>query len=400
MGKKTEVCVLGLGYIGLPLAVVIASNGKKVFGVEINNHIIQTLQRGISHIDEEGVSQKLNSAISSGNLTFGNSPQKAEIFIIAVPTPLSATNSPDLSYVTKAVDSISPVLEAGDCIILESTSPVGTTEMVAKQLERNGVAVGDISIAYCPERVLPGQIVKELINSDRIIGLYNESNKTKILELYQSFVDGKLQITDDKTAEMVKLAENSFRDVNIAFANELSVLCDNKDINVWDLISLANCHPRVNILSPGAGVGGHCIAVDPWFLVHSDENNSTFIKAARDTNLNKTRWVFQKIQDEIKKIQNLGIADPIVACMGLTFKPNVEDLRESPALKICKRLLDDGVNVIAVEPNIISHKEIKLTSQDYAKNNADLLVYLVKHDEFEKESLGDKTVLDFCGVNN
>jgi UDP-N-acetyl-D-mannosaminuronic acid dehydrogenase len=402
--RSETVCVIGLGYIGLPTAALLANRGYTVFGTDINSTAVDAVNRGETHIVEPELVQYVRSAIDSGKLTACLQPQIADIYIICVPTPFllnAKPPSPNLEYVFSAAESIACLIKAGDIVILESTCPVGTTEKVQEILKKNGADVQQISIAYCPERVLPGQIMSEIVSNDRIVGGVDESATEKISEFYETFVDGKVLKSSAKTAEMCKLAENAFRDLNIAFANELSIICDNQGLDVWDVISLANHHPRVEILQPGTGVGGHCIAVDPWFIVSGDPEHALLIKMARQVNDSKPDWVVQKILNEIQKLVERGIKNPKVACLGLAFKPNIDDLRGAPAIAVVDSLLKMGVDVTAVEPNIEGHEKIPLSSFTAALNS-DLVVVLVKHKEFSciesKEKLLDAKALDFCGA--
>ncbi len=393
-----NICIIGLGYIGLPTAAILANKGYNVHGVDIVKSTVETVNKGLIHIVEKDLESYVKKAVSTNKLRASTEPSYSDIFIIAVPTPFHDNYIPNLDYIMAATESIAPFIVDGNLIVLESTSPVGTTRKVKNKLEKEGVDTSKIHIAYCPERVLPGNIMIELVENDRIIGGINEDSAKKASLFYETFVQGKIYTTDDKTAEMVKLTENSFRDVNIAFANELSILCDEFDINVWDLISLANKHPRVNILNPGAGVGGHCIAVDPWFIVNASEKNSKLIKMARERNLFKTDWVISKIKEvaEHFKIKNNKI--PTIACMGLSFKPNIDDLRESPAIYIVDELIAQNYNIICVEPHIEKNEKLKLVQTNDAIEQADIVVFLVAHDQFKNLIINNKTTLDFCGI--
>ena len=391
------VCVVGLGYIGLPTAALLANKGYKVHGVDVVKSTVDTINQGKIHIVEPELDVFVKGAINSGNLRADIKPDFADIFIIAVPTPFSDGFVPNLDYVSSATASIAPYVKDENIVILESTSPVGTTEMVEKILKENGVDTSKIYIAHCPERVLPGKIMKELVQNDRIVGGISKEAAEKTAEFYKTFVEGEILQTDAKTAEMAKLTENSFRDVNIAFANELSILCDKFDINVWELIRLANRHPRVSILNPGAGVGGHCIAVDPWFIVHAGGDDAKLIKTARQVNMHKIEWAIEKIKNAALKFELQNGRKPKVACMGLAFKPDIDDLRESPALNIARRLIADGVDVIAVEPNINAHKDFEIVDYKKAIEISDIIVFLVGHKDFKGLKI-EKEVLDFCGV--
>lgn len=400
-----SICIIGLGYIGLPTAALLANKGFTVNGVDIDKEVVSSINKSKIHIVEPDLSEFVNSAISSGKLKAFNKIQTSDVYMICVPTPLFENEDipkPNINFVLSAVKSISKHLKSGDLIILESTSPVGTTKKIEQLLEKTGVNVKDIHIAYCPERVLPGKIMTELIDNDRIVGGITPASTKKVKEFYSLFVKGNILETDVKTAEMSKLVENSFRDLNIAFANELSIICDNQGINVWDLIRLANKHPRVNILEPGTGVGGHCIAVDPWFIISQDSINTKLIRMARNVNDYKTSWVIDKIKFESSKHFSKNRMRPKIACLGLTFKPDIDDLRESKALKVAEILLQDGFEVIAVEPNINKHKSLSLQKLSDAIEESDIICILVKHSEFLdpeiKEKLKSYGALDFCGA--
>jgi len=392
---KNKVCVIGLGYIGLPTAAILANNGFKVTGVDIQKSVVECINKGEIHIVEPDLELHVKSAVEEKNLMASLYPSKADIFIIAVPTPFHDNYAPNINYIIDATKSIAPFLEKDNLVILESTSPVGTTEIINKILIQEGVDTSEINISHCPERVLPGNIMKELIENDRIVGGIDEDSTQQTIAFYQKFVKGDILATDAKTAEMAKLTENSFRDVNIAFANELSILCKKLEINVHELIKLANKHPRVNILNPGVGVGGHCIAIDPWFIIHKDPENARLIKTARTVNNYKTDWVIGEIhhaaEDYMKSNNNIK---PKIACLGLAFKPDIDDLRESPALKVVQNLISKNFSIIAVEPNIDNHDKIKVRSLDYALRNADIVVILVAHKEF-KELNFKKNIIDF-----
>lgn len=390
-----KVCVIGLGYIGLPTAAVFASRKVKVLGVDINQQAVDTINQGKIHIVEPELDILVHAVVKDGYLKAATLPDEADAFIIAVPTPFKGNDhEPNLDYIKAASKSVAKVLKKGNLVILESTSPVGATEQMAKWLadERPDLTFphqigeeSDIKIAHCPERVLPGQVIRELVENDRIIGGMTQQCTEQAANLYKIFVKGECIKTNARTAEMAKLTENSFRDVNIAFANELSILCDKLDINVWELIKLANRHPRVNILQPGCGVGGHCIAVDPWFIVHQNPDEAKIIKIAREVNDNKPKFVIKKIKERIK-----DISQPKIACLGLAFKPDIDDLRESPALDIVLGLANENTfQILAVEPNIKQlppklqdKKNINLVFLDQALREADIVVVLVKHKEF------------------
>ena len=403
MNNKT-VCVIGLGYIGLPTAALIANKGFLVSGIDIDGDVVSKINKGEIHIIEDGLKAYVKSAVSSGKLKAFNKTQQGDVYIICVPTPFhtgSDIPKPNIDYVLSATKSIAQFIKSGDLIILESTSPVGTTKKIKQTLKNLGVNLENVHIAYCPERVLPGKIMTELVENDRIVGGLSSIATKKVMEFYRLFVNGSIIETDAKTAEMCKLAENSFRDLNIAFANELSMICDDHGINVWNLVKLANKHPRVNILQPGTGVGGHCIAVDPWFIVSQNKEKAKLIQTAREINNYKTKWVINKIKNHIDSYQKNGIK-PKITCLGLAFKPNIDDLRESKALEVAKTLLAQGFEVITVEPNIKSHKNLKILNLFDAIQQADIICLLVKHREFlepeVKKKLMECEVLDFCGV--
>jgi UDP-N-acetyl-D-mannosaminuronic acid dehydrogenase len=403
--KLKKICVIGLGYIGLPTATLLASRGYQVAGIDINEQVIEKMNQGKIHFIEPDLHASFRSAINSGRLTFFTKPQPSDIYIICVPTPLQENISipkPNMEYVFNATRSIAPLVQAGNFIILESTSPVGTTLQIRDLLRDLEAQVDKIHIAYCPERVLPGKIMIEIIENDRIVGGLNLDATKAVANFYRDFVRGQVFETDSKTAELCKLTENSFRDVNIAFANELSLICDKQGIDVWDLIRLANRHPRVKILQPGIGVGGHCIAVDPWFIVSRDKENSRLIRKAREINNYKKDWVIEKIKLIVNDIYNRTKKKPKIACLGLSFKPDIDDLRESPALNVTETLIKEGYDVIAVEPNIKQHPSIHLVSLKDACQQADIILILVKHREFIKlknlDKLQPSTILDFCGA--
>ncbi|MFW3412501.1 UDP-N-acetyl-D-mannosamine dehydrogenase [Aliarcobacter butzleri] len=395
MNKK--VCVIGLGYIGLPTAALLANRGYEVHGVDVVQSTVDTINRGEIHIIEPELDTFVRSAVNSGKLKASLVPDNADVFIIAVPTPFHDGYVPNIDYVVSATKAISSYIKDENIVILESTSPVGTTELVERTLKEENVNTNKLYIAHCPERVLPGHIMRELVENDRIVGGLTRESTLKAVDFYKTFVSGEVLSTDAKTAEMAKLTENSFRDANIAFANELSMLCDKFDINVWELISLANRHPRVNILQPGAGVGGHCIAVDPWFIVHAGGETAKMIKTAREVNTYKTEWAIEKIKNAAFKFESQNGRKAKIACMGLAFKPDIDDLRESPALYIARRLKAEGLEIFAVEPNIKSHKEFEIVNYKEAIKKADIVTFLVAHKEFR--NLDIKTNLDFCGIN-
>lgn len=397
MLSDVKICIVGLGYIGLPSAALLANRGYHVQGVDISPEVVGTINKGDIHIVEPDLDSFVHSAVHSGHLKASLEPEQADIFILAVPTPFHEGFVPNINFVLDATRSIAPVVKAGDLVILESTSPVGTTEKVAETLRAAGVDVDEIFIAHCPERVLPGHIMRELVENDRIVGGITLEASEKVAAFYRTFVTGEVLVTDARTAEMAKLTENSFRDVNIAFANELSLLCDKFKIDVWELIRLANRHPRVNILQPGTGVGGHCIAVDPWFIVHEGGGDARLIRTGREVNTRKTEWVVEKIATEVESFRQTNDQNPVVACMGLAFKPNIDDLRESPALWVFQQLITKGIQPLAVEPNLVKHASIALTPWNDAATEADIVVYLVAHREFKGLHVTGQ-VLDFCGV--
>jgi UDP-N-acetyl-D-mannosaminuronic acid dehydrogenase len=393
--------MIGLGYIGLPTATLFASRKKKVIGVDVSLHAVDTINQGKIHIIEPELDMLVQAAVTAGYLRATNKPEPAEAFLIAVPTPFTDGHKPDLSFIEAAACSIAPVLEKGNLVILESTSPVGTTEKLADWLAQarpdlsfpqQAAETADVQIAYCPERVLPGRVVHELVANDRVIGGMTRTATYMAAALYKTFVEGDLVPTSARTAEMCKLTENSFRDVNIAFANELSIICDRLDIDVWELISLANRHPRVNILQPGAGVGGHCIAVDPWFIVDTSPNEARIIRMAREVNDFKPEWIVDRIKAAIADVlagkPGSTMADIKVACLGLAFKADIDDLRESPAVEIAEKIARLGCRVLAVEPNIaalpakLSANALSLATLDEALATADVACILVRHRPF------------------
>jgi UDP-N-acetyl-D-mannosaminuronic acid dehydrogenase len=405
MSKKRSICIVGLGYIGLPTAALLASHGYKVHGVDVNWEAVKKINNGEAHIYEPGLDACVKSAIESGLLSASTEIVPSDVYMICVPTPFKdgeAIPEPDLSFIETATKSIAPYVKAGDLVILESTSPVGTTESVEQLLSDGGVATSEISIAYCPERVLPGNIMTELIENDRIVGGVNQGSTNAIVEFYEGFINGSVISTSARTAEMCKLTENSFRDVNIAFANELSVICDRESIDVWELIGLANRHPRVNVLSPGTGVGGHCIAVDPWFIVSRNPEDAKLIKTARDVNDEKPELVVQKIASVAKERSKILGRPARIGCLGLSFKPDIDDLRESPALQVTRRLMNLDYEVAAAEPNVESVEGINLVDANTVLSTADVIAVLVAHKQFKNEPMKRKLQafgsLDFCGL--
>ena len=397
-----DVVTIGLGYIGLPTSALIASHGTNVLGVDINRYVVDTINKGKIHITEPELDKTVFKAVSSGYFKASTKPTSANVYLIVVPTPFKGNHEPDISFVESATKGIIPLLKKGDLYIIESTSPIGTTEKMRKLIFAARPELKDkIYIAYCPERVLPGNVMHELVENDRVIGGVDEISTQKAISFYSKYVKGKLHATNARTAEMCKLVENSSRDSQIAFANELSLICDKADINVWELINLANKHPRVNILQPGCGVGGHCIAVDPYFIVSDYPVESKMIGTAREVNNYKSFWCAEKIQNEKLQFELKHGRKPKTALMGLAFKPNIDDLRESPAKYIAQKVLQNSNNeeYFIVEPNIESHSIYKLTDYKEAINKADIVVFLVAHKEFENLQIDKKQIiLDFCGV--
>ncbi len=418
MSFKT-ISVIGLGYIGLPTAAMFASRKKKVIGVDVNQYAVDTINRGEIHIVEPDLDMLVSAAVQQGYLKATLVPESADAFLIAVPTPFKTCKQgevpePDLSYIKSASEAIAPVLKKGDLVILESTSPVGATEQMAAWLAdaRQDLSFpqtagewADINIAHCPERVLPGKVVTELVQNDRVIGGMSKRCSERSVELYKTFVMGECVVTNARTAEMAKLTENSSRDVQIAFANELSMICDELDIDVWELISLANRHPRVNILQPGPGVGGHCIAVDPWFIVSKTPETAKIIHTARNVNDYKPEWVIDKVKVAVADFLNVNptktAKDVTIACYGLAFKPDIDDLRESPALDITESIAKNHPgDVLAIEPNItsIDIDNVSLVSIDESLTRTDIHVMLVDHKQFKKIKINDAFVIDTKGI--
>lgn len=401
--SQQKVVTIGLGYIGLPTSALIANSKIYVHGVDVNQTVVETINAGKIHIVEPSLDVAVSKAVSEGFLIADTKPVAAETYLIVVPTPFKAKNEPDLSFVEAATKSILHLLKAGDLYIIESTSPIGTTEKMMNYIySERPELTNKLHIAYCPERVLPGNVMYELVHNDRVIGGINDEATERAMSFYSQFVKGELHKTNARTAEMCKLVENSSRDVQIAFANELSLICDKANINIWELINLANKHPRVNILQPGCGVGGHCIAVDPYFIVSDYPVESQIIGKAREINNYKSFWCAEKIQNEKLKFELQYGRKPSIAIMGLAFKPNIDDLRESPAKYIAQKVLQNG-NVgeyFIVEPNIKEHMVFKLTNYKEAAEKADIIAFLVAHHEFENLAISkDKVVLDFCGIN-
>ena len=391
-----------MGYIGLPTAIIAANHGVKVVGVDVNPQIVEMTNAGQLHIVEPGLGELLQKVVADGSLRASTAPVENDAFFIVVPTPFKGDHQPDVSYVEAATRSVAPFLKAGDLFVIESTSPVGTTEAMAKLIfELRPELEGKIYIAYCPERVLPGNVIYELVHNDRVIGGLNPESADKAMEFYGQFVQGKLHKTNCRTAEMCKLVENSSRDVQIAFANELSVICERAGINVWELIELANKHPRVNILQPGCGVGGHCIAVDPYFITAAYPDQAKIIAMARSINNYKAEWCVERIKNAVLSFELEHKREPVVAMMGLAFKPNIDDLRESPAQQIALSVVRDcpNANILVAEPNIKEHKDFKLTPYQEAYETADIVALLTAHNEFKTLPWReDKVILDFCGI--
>jgi len=418
--KFDSVCVVGLGYIGLPTAAAFASRKIKVTGVDVNPVAVNTINEGRIHIVEPELDIVVHAVVSEGYLKATMRPEPADAFLIAVPTPFKNDHEPDCSYIESAAKAIAPVLKKGDLVVLESTSPVGATEDLASWLAESRPdlsfphqvgASADISIAYCPERVLPGRVMHELIENDRVIGGMTDKCSAKAAALYKIFVQGFCHITNARTAEMCKLTENAYRDVNIAFANELSLICDRLNINVWELIKLANKHPRVSILEPGPGVGGHCIAVDPWFIISKTPEEAKLMHTARLVNDGKPNWVIDKVEAAVKKYaeeKSISVSAVRIGCFGLAFKPNIDDLRESPALHITQDLSQRYPGqVMAIEPNIqelpntLIALDTSLVSFDEGLTKSNIIVMLVNHQEFIQDyaaSLNDKLIIDTRGV--
>lgn len=394
---------MGLGYIGLPTAIIAAKEGGiEIVGVDINPSVVEQTNAGHLHIIEPGVEAMLQEVVSNGKLHASVKPEVSDAYFMVVPTPFKGNHEPDVSYVEAATRAVIPLLKEGDLYVIESTSPVGTTEMMAEIIfsERPELK-GKIFVAYCPERVLPGNVIYELVHNDRVIGGLDEASTKKAQEFYSRFVKGTLHSTNARTAEMCKLTENSSRDVQIAFANELSLICDKAGINVWELINLANKHPRVNILQPGCGVGGHCIAVDPYFITADFPAESKIIATAREINNYKAFWCAEKVKNAMLEFELKNNRKPVVAMMGLAFKPNIDDLRESPAKNIVAKVMQGANNadILVVEPCVKEHKVFKLTDYKEAYEKADIVVMLTAHDQFKTLPYdNNKVILDFCGI--
>lgn len=397
-----KACFMGLGYIGLPTAIIAAKHGIEIIGVDINSSVVKQTNAGHLHILEPGMEEILQEVVKSGLLKASMTPEVCDAYFMVVPTPFKGNHEPDVSYVEAATRTVIPLLKKGDLYVIESTSPVGTTEFMKDIIfSERPELIGKIYIAYCPERVLPGNVIYELVHNDRVIGGLNAESTDRAIEFYSQFVHGALHKTNCRTAEMCKLTENSSRDVQIAFANELSLICDKAGINVWELIRLANKHPRVNILQPGCGVGGHCIAVDPYFITADFPAESKLIADAREINDYKAFWCAEKVKNTMLEFELKKHRKPCVAMMGLTFKPNIDDLRESPAQYIVTKVMQscNNANLLVVEPNIKEHGIFKIADYVEAYNQADIVVFLTAHDPFKTLPYDDrKVILDFCGI--
>ena len=397
-----KACFMGLGYIGLPTAIIAAKHGIQVIGVDINPVVVDMTNQGQLHIIEPGMQEILQEVVGNGLLKASTVPEVSDAYFIVVPTPFKGNHEPDISFVEAATRAIIPLLKEGDLYVIESTSPIGTTNTMAHLIFALRPELKDkIYIAYCPERVLPGNVIYELVHNDRVIGGIDEASTDKAIAFYNKFVQGTLHRTHCKTAEMCKLTENSSRDVQIAFANELSLICDKAGINVWELISLANKHPRVNILQPGCGVGGHCIAVDPYFITTDFPIESQLIAKAREINNYKAFWCAEKVENVMLRFELEHHRRPTIAMMGLSFKPDIDDLREAPAKYITTKVMQscNNADLLIVEPNVVEHKVFKLTDYKKAYKKADIVVFLVAHSVFKSLPYDNKKViLDFCGV--
>lgn len=397
-----KACFMGLGYIGLPTAIIAAKHGVEIVGVDINPQVVEMTNAGKLHIIEPGMEEMLQDVVKTGKFHASTTPETSDAYFMVVPTPFKGNHKPDISYVESATRMVLPYLKEGDLYVIESTSPVGTTDKMAELIFTERPELTDkVHIAYCPERVLPGNVIYELIHNDRVIGGRDEASTQKAQQFYAHFVQGTLHPTNCKTAELCKLTENSCRDSQIAFANELSIICDKAGINVWELIELANKHPRVNILQPGCGVGGHCIAVDPYFISSEFPNESKMISTAREVNNYKADWCANKVIKAMLHFEQQKGRKPIVAMMGLAFKPNIDDLRESPAKYIVNKVMQgcNNADILVVEPNIKEHKVYKLTHYQEAYDNADIVVFLTAHTPFKQlKKRDDKFILDFCGI--
>ena len=381
-----KACFMGLGYIGLPTSIIAAKNGIQILGVDIDPKVVEKTNAGELHIIEPGMEELLKDVVMSGMFRASTKPEVCDAYFMVVPTPFKGNHEPDISYVEAATRSVIPYLKEGDLYVIESTSPVGTTELMANIIYTERPELKDkIYIAYCPERVLPGNVIYELVHNDRVIGGLNPRSTEKAICFYSQFVKGTLHKTNARTAEMCKLTENSSRDVQIAFANELSLICDKASINVWELISLANKHPRVNILQPGCGVGGHCIAVDPYFITSDFPVESQLIGKAREINNYKSFWCAEKVKNAMLEFELQHHRKPIIAMMGLAFKPNIDDLRESPAKYITTKVMQccNNAKILVVEPNVKEHNVFKLTNYRDAYEKADIIVFMVAHNLFK-----------------
>jgi len=397
-----KACFMGLGYIGLPTAIIAAKHEVDIVGVDINPSVVEQTNAGHLHIIEPGMEEMLQDVVKSGKLHASTKPETSEAYFMVVPTPFKGNHEPDVSYVEAATRAVIPFLKEGDLYVIESTSPIGTTEMMSEIIFTERPELKDkIYIAYCPERVLPGNVIYELVHNDRVIGGLNPKSTEKAIQFYSQFVKGTLHKTNARTAEMCKLTENSSRDVQIAFANELSLICDKAGINVWELINLANKHPRVNILQPGCGVGGHCIAVDPYFITADFPAESKLISDAREINNYKAFWCAEKVKNAMLEFELKHHRKPVIAMMGLAFKPNIDDLRESPAKQIVSKVMQscNNANILVVEPNVKVHNVFKLTDYKEAYDKADIVVFLTAHNPFKTLPWSDeKVILDFCGI--
>ncbi|MFL2450768.1 MAG: UDP-N-acetyl-D-mannosamine dehydrogenase [Verrucomicrobiales bacterium] len=396
-----KVVTLGMGYIGLPTSALIANHNISVTGIDINQHVVDTINKGKIHIVEPDLDEVVKNAVNSGHLKASTSPVIGDVYLIVVPTPFKNDHNPDTSYIEDATRSIIPLLKKGDLYIIESTSPVGTTERMTEIIfsERPELE-GSLYISYCPERVLPGNVMHELVHNDRVVGGINEPSTKVAIEFYSRFVKGKIFGTNSRTAEMCKLVENSSRDVQIAFANELDLICKEAEVDVWELIDLANKHPRVNILQPGCGVGGHCIAVDPYFLVSEFPKQTKLIKTARELNNYKPEWCVDKIKEEISKYEKENNKESVISICGLAFKPNIDDLRESPAVIVAEKVSEiySQKEINYVEPNVTSHKKFKIVDLEKAINNSDILIILVGHKEFKGLENSGKKIISFVNL--
>ena len=405
MNSKTTFCVIGLGYIGLPTACIIANSGYRVFGIDTNKNVVESVNNAKPHIVEPGLLEILAKVKNKGLLSAHSEIQNADVYIITVPSPTTENqdghHKPNIDFIIKAANAIGSVIKEENLVILESTSPIGTTEKIQEIIQcESKVNNSKLHFAYCPERVLPGNILHELIYNDRVVG--GTTNKSSLLakKTYQKFCKGKIHITTPRTAELTKLTENSYRDVNIAFANELSIICDKNNINPYELIELANKHPRVNILKPGCGVGGHCIAVDPWFIVANSKEETKIIQKAREVNIKKTEWVLKKIILEIEKLKLQLHRNPVIGCLGLSYKPDIDDLRESPALEISFEILKNKNKVLFCEPNIKEHNDFEISPIKKVLIDSDLIVILVAHKEFLNIDFKKYNYLDFTGITD